>query len=225
MTKKYFKYWDELKGQVHPPILPDDIENFKQWISIKEFNFPSWLEHEAFDFGAYETTDGKKIFGLPSDTPIYAPWDGRVGSVRREGNFCPDPKIQVNYEEAKKYFSCMEIRHPDTYSLFYSIFVHVIPHVEPGIKVRRGEKIGVVHSISGNGDSSLPHLHFEMQVRETDEYSTGGENYNVNPIRIIFGEDYPFERIRLPRNKGGGYTKAELKEHGIETRYNRVFYK
>lgn len=104
------------------------------------------------------------------EAPVVAPADGTVVAVGdgdpefpRGGGFSHPFKRSVTG-------NFVTIRHADAE---YSSLVHLIPgsiEVEPGDRVARGERIG---RCGHSGNSSEPHLHFQMQDHPAFELSAG----------------------------------------------------
>jgi len=82
-------------------------------------------------------------FAIPQGTPIYAASDGVVAGARPNGG----------------YGNWIRIDHADGFATAYGHLSRFAPGIKPGVKVARGELLG----LSGNtGRSTGPHLHFEV---------------------------------------------------------------
>lgn len=92
---------------------------------------PRVLMHEGVDFA------------VPQGTPVYAASEGVVTGARRNGG----------------YGNWVRVDHGDGVETAYGHLRRFAPRIKPGVRVARGELIG----LSGNtGRSTGPHLHFEV---------------------------------------------------------------
>lgn len=94
-------------------------------------------------------------FGAPTGTPIYAAGDGTIVERGWKSGF-------GNY---------IRIRHNGTLATAYGHMSRFAPSFARGSRVRQGQVIGYVGS---TGNSTGPHLHFEVMVNGTQ----------VNPMRV-----------------------------------------
>lgn len=147
---------------------------------IKEYSH-SWFpatQRYAYDFvitdaegrSHPEGTDTRIENYYCYDQPVLAPADGIVVDVHdgdpelgRAGGFSHPFKRSVTG-------NFVTIRHANGE---YSNLVHLVPgsiEVEPGERVARGERIG---RCGHSGNSSEPHLHFQLQDHPTFEVAAG----------------------------------------------------
>lgn len=115
-----------------------------------------WYTGEAY---RVETDDGPEwrtihlgidLF-VPAGTPVLAPLDGVVHSVR-------DNAARLDYGPT------VILRHEFDDVVFHTLYGHLAPDalaLEPGRPVRKGEVIGHVGDRPGNGDWA-PHLHLQL---------------------------------------------------------------
>jgi len=147
---------------------------------IKEYSH-SWFpatQRYAYDFVITDDEGRSRPEGTDTsienyycyDQPVLAPADGIVVDVHdgdpelgRAGGFSHPVKRSITG-------NCVTIRHAEGE---YSSLVHLVPgsiEVEPGERVARGEQIG---RCGHSGNSSEPHLHFQLQDHPTFEVATG----------------------------------------------------
>ncbi len=206
--------WHELTEEVHPLILPSDIPAFEAWLYLKGFKSPD-PRHEALDFSAYKTTDGKAMLGLPGGTAVYAPLDGRVDQATR---FLPELDGSID-KLFQHYQARIVLQHNLTSTISTSI-CHVIPTVEPGQYVRRGELVGIVFANPGTKFGPLIHAHVSLGEAYSGSYQARIRGRR-NPAEV-FLKGMQLERLRLPHS--GPFNKKELEEVGIFTRYDHLKY-
>lgn len=99
-------------------------------------------------------------FAAPTGTPIYAAGNGEVEYAGWNGGY-------------GKY---VRIRHRDPYKTVYAHLSRFADGVEPGARVQQGEVIGYVGT---TGQSTGPHLHYEVMV--------AGEQVNPQGLDIPTG--------------------------------------
>jgi murein DD-endopeptidase MepM/ murein hydrolase activator NlpD len=147
---------------------------------IKEYSH-SWFpatQRYAYDFvitdedgrSRLENTDTSIDNYYCYDQPVLAPADGIVVDVhdgdpelRRGGGFSHPLKRSITGNK-------VTIQHAEGE---YSSFVHLVPGsitVEPGEHVERGEQVG---RCGHSGNSSEPHLHFQLHDHPAFEFSAG----------------------------------------------------
>ncbi|OYD06316.1 M23 family metallopeptidase [Paludifilum halophilum] len=86
-------------------------------------------------------------FPDPVGTPVYAAEDGTVTTVRNLGD--------------RSYGTYIVINHGNGMQTLYAHMYPDQPLVRPGDRVQKGQPIGAV---GNHGNSSGPHLHFEVKV-------------------------------------------------------------
>jgi len=147
---------------------------------IKEYSH-SWFpatQRYAYDFVITDDEGRSRPKGTDTsienyycyDRPVLAPADGVVVDTHdsdpelgRAGGFSHPLKRSITGNR-------VTIRHAEGE---YSSLVHLVPgsiEVEPGERVERGEQIG---RCGHSGNSSEPHLHFQLQDHPTFELSAG----------------------------------------------------
>jgi len=107
---------------------------------------------------------------LRMGSPVVAAGDGIVRAARFSSTF-------------GKY---IEVEHPSTgYSTFYGHLSQIPRRIRPGVRVKRGEQIG----LSGNtGRSDGPHLHYEVR---------DAEGRSINPIYFFAPSMTPSQYKKL----------------------------
>jgi len=147
---------------------------------IKEYSH-SWFpatQRYAYDFVITDDEGRSRPKGTDTnienyycyDRPVLAPADGIVVDIHdsdpelgRAGGFSHPLKRSITGNR-------VTIRHTEGE---YSSLVHLVPgsiEVEPGERVERGEQIG---RCGHSGNSSEPHLHFQLQDHPTFEVAAG----------------------------------------------------
>ena len=147
---------------------------------IKEYSH-SWFpatQRYAYDFVITDDDGRTRPTGTDTsienyycyDQPVLAPADGTVVSIHdhdpeldRAGGFSHPLKRSVTGNRVTIYHGNGE----------YSSLVHLVPgsiEVEPGERIERGEQIG---RCGHSGNSSEPHLHFQLQEHPTFEVAAG----------------------------------------------------
>ncbi|PSQ89950.1 MAG: M23 family peptidase [Bacteroidetes bacterium QS_8_64_10] len=90
------------------------------------------------------------------------------------------------------YGNFIEVEHRETnYSTLYAHLSKIGDNIEPGVKVKRGETIG----LSGNsGRSTGPHLHYEVR---------NSEGHTLDPVRFFVPSMTPekYQRLRKQANE------------------------
>ena len=107
-------------------------------------------------------------FGAPTGTPIYAAGDGLVERASRNGG----------------YGRYVRIRHNSSYKTAYAHLSAYADGLHPGKRVRQGEVIGYVGS---SGQSTGPHLHYEVIYNDRQ----------VNPLSVEIPAGDPLEGSEL----------------------------
>jgi hypothetical protein len=125
------------------PVNGSDIPNFREWV-----NWSGWkgyeVGHEAYDFAAYLTQDGKVILGLLKETPIRAIADGIIRQISNglAGSGVP-------------YACFINIEHGRNGSGLFTRYDHVDPVVEDGQEVKKGDVIATLYKDDGNEEGRL----------------------------------------------------------------------
>lgn len=111
-----------------------------------------------------------------------------------------DGIVAYSDNELRGYGNCVIVVHGNGWATLYAHADRTT--VQPGWRVRRGERIGFVGS---TGRSDGPHLHFELHVADGSA---------VNPLPHFEGEPWIEGRARLTalRRHGGGHTYGHLGE-------------
>jgi len=108
--------------------------------------------------GAHRAID----YVAPSGTPVVSIGEGTV--------------VQAGWNGA--YGISVKVRHNDTYSTVYGHFSSLAKNIKKGVSVRQGQVIGYVGS---TGQSTGPHLHYEM-------LKFGGL---INPFNVVVPDGKP----------------------------------
>ena len=96
-------------------------------------------------------------FGASTGTPVYAAGDGVVAVSGWENG----------------YGNLLKIKHTDKYATAYAHLSRFAGGISPGKKVKQGQ---IVAYVGSTGDSTGPHLHYEILVNNTQ----------VNPANVRF---------------------------------------
>ncbi len=92
---------------------------------------------------------------VPSGTPVYAIWEGKVHSVRNNvGERDFGPTIIVEHQVSEKL---------TFYSLYGHLSVQSLQGVTPEMPVKKGQHLGTVGPAPENGNWP-PHLHFQLML-------------------------------------------------------------
>lgn len=190
--------------QVDLPIRIEDIPDGKQWLFLNGFEDPD-PNHQAFDFSAYETVDGRTKLGIPS-TILRAPISGRILRAN------DDTKSTWNTWGEQGYKGEIEIMGVDDDCIITAILAHVVP--TSGLAGRRVQKAAVIGKTfeSPNADKgTLGHLHFQLEVA-----FPGQKSLPIDPLKYLMN-GASLRRIFLPHS--GPFTKTELQQLGVEIQY------
>ena len=96
-------------------------------------------------------------FAVPTGTPVKAAGDGRV--------------LVAGWH--KMYGNWVKMRHANHYDTVYAHFSRIAPGIRPGRRIKQGTVVGYVGS---TGNSTGPHLHYEVHYYKKP----------VNPSRLQF---------------------------------------
>ena len=115
-----------------------------------------WYTSDAFRTDTDEGPEWRTVhlgvdLFMPPGTPVLAPLDGTVASVR-------DNVGRLDYGPT------VLLRHDAGGATFHTLYGHLAPdalELEVGRKVRRGERIAAIGAPPGNGDWA-PHLHLQI---------------------------------------------------------------
>ncbi|MBI2499758.1 hypothetical protein HYV88_05940 [Candidatus Woesearchaeota archaeon] len=205
MNIKRYQLDDHLKRvlkRLKDPIHLHDIPEAKEWLYLNGFRDPI-VTHEAFDFSAYEKTNGSRVLGIPS-TPVYAPFSGIV--LRAYAAECAyDMLGELDYG------ADLEIMGELDGCIITATMAHVIPVVGIG-RVLQGTLVGKTYESPNDDEGTLGHLHFEL----TATYR--GVQYVIDPFEV-FLQGRTIKRIFLPHE--GPFTKEELNTVGLETKFSK----
>jgi murein DD-endopeptidase MepM/ murein hydrolase activator NlpD len=113
-----------------------------------------WKEHKGIDIAA------------DTGTPVYAAADGLV---------------TVASTTLRGYGTGIYIRHNNNTTTRYAHLSRIEPGIREGIRVTRGQKIG---EVGNTGDSTGPHLHFEIRTNDPSEIP-------IDPIFLFITEAPP----------------------------------
>lgn len=205
---------------VHPVILTSEIEDFDDWLFLRGFRYPDPY-HDAFDFSAYKTKDGRKILGLPNGIKVYSPLDGIVEMATTEYMWGAD----YTKSNVMKFGGSVTISHNVDFTMGTRL-AHLTPTVKPGDYINRGQVVGIIHSSLDIDEGLLTHLHVKM-----GEIYPGSLQGNIpgpiDPIQILYpnrtrGGENPFDILELPHT--GGFFREELEKIGIIMRYKVLLY-
>ncbi|MGW1160749.1 M23 family metallopeptidase [Streptomyces sp. NPDC002513] len=130
------------------------------WVSpVKQYGLTAGFSQAG---GMWRAGHSGQDFAVPSGTPVVAVHGGTV--VKAGGNGAGD---------GPAYGKAVVLRHADG---TYSQYAHLSRiDVRPGRRVATGQRIGLAGS---TGNSSGPHLHFE--IRTTPHYGSA-----VNPLAFL----------------------------------------
>lgn len=189
------KYFDErLKGMcmpVHNGLLPD-----------KDTSYPGAPrkyrggEHVGLDIWHYHDSETYKPIELSRDTPVIAAKDGII--IRADWNYTPmSVKEWINQSEyfkknpntfVKRSFGGIQvwIDHEDGIVTTYNHLSKIDQKIQPGVRVKKGERIGWAGNSGLMGESEGKdygiHLHFEIWI---DGYYLG-KGMNIKDIKQYF---------------------------------------
>lgn len=161
------------------------------------------------------------MLGLPPGTEVFSPFEGQVQEAS-QGDF----DRQQDHDRAL-YQARVKVAHNVQFTLGTEL-AHVIPCVRPGEYVRKGQRVGVVHSSPGEEEGRLTHVHVVM-----GELYSGSHQARVpgpiDPAGVFLekevingGDQAELERLTLPHT--GYFFREELEAAGITTRFETLRY-
>src|SRR5690625_1719391 len=155
-------------------------------------------------FGSYAMHAGVD-FAAPLGTPIHAVTDGTV--------------VYTGAGRLGRSSELVILEHTVGDTTFYSWYVHMYPDgvfVEVGQRVRAGE---VIAEVGNNGNSTGPHLHFEIHT-EAAVLSSVPRPPTANPVALLDPDDDsvldPDEESAEDADEPGGDETEEPGADGIE---------
>lgn len=113
-------------------------------------------------------------FAAPTGTPIYAAGDGVIGFAGRKGG----------------YGNFVQIKHNGKYATGYGHASRIAKGIKTGVRVKQGQVIAYVGS---TGNSTGPHLHYEVMV--------GGSQVNPSGVKFKTGNALAGIELRVFRRQ------------------------
>lgn len=151
--------------------------------------FSKQRKHPIFGFTrAHKGVD----YAAPRGTPVRASGDGRVTFVGMKGG----------------YGNLVLLQHDDTYTTAYAHLEKFSRGLKVGKRVKQGDVIGQVGS---TGNSTGPHLHYEVRVKGEQINPLSAQLPTSRQIPAKYAEDFRFHSARmLAMFKAGDTQLAEL---------------
>jgi hypothetical protein len=196
---------EAVRGRFGIPIRIEEIPEAREWLFLNGFRDPL-RDHNAFDFSAYETFDGRVKLGIPP-TKVYSPFDGLVMGAY------DDRLNKWNVFGEPGYGSGLEIFGKVDDFIVTAIFSHVTP-LRGLERVNEGDVVGVTFESQNTETGTLGHLHYNLMLASRDF-----PNQSVDPLQMHF-PNVTFRRLSLPHN--GPFTRDELIDKGIEIKYSKI---
>lgn len=138
------------------------------YLEARPFYTTNAFKSEGNNGPQYRTVHLGTDFWVPSQTPIHAPFDGKV-------------KIIHHNDFDKDYGPMLILEHTFDGGTFYSLYGHLtlssLALLKPEQHVRQGELIGYVGTSNENGNWA-PHLHFQLIL------DLLGNNENFNGVAL-----------------------------------------
>lgn len=153
---------------------PNDHFYFFRPIQVDEINWPLPDYRYGYKFGETDQVHTGVDFDAPYGTPVHAAASGTV-------TWAGYGLLNISLEKKDPYGLAVTIRHNFGYQnrRLTTVYAHMSEvAVRPGMHVEQGDIIGYIGT---TGNTTGPHLHFEIRLESSDFFSTRNPELWLSP--------------------------------------------